>query len=274
MQELSRRDNNNNMYQQNNQAQYQQYREPLHNQDHHYQRKHSYSSSDSSHHHFHEGMSDEDRIGFIRKVYGILSAQLSLTAFMCLIPYLSDSVRAIMVSQFWLVILSMVMAIVLVCTLFCVPSLARKVPTNYYLMFAFTICESYSIAFVCAAVNDAKTVLAAAAITAAIVVSLTIYALTTKKDFTVMGGMIFVFSACLLMFGVFTMFWGYYARVVYCCLGLILFGLYLIIDTQMICGGKRYSVSKEDYIYGAIILYLDILNIFLFVLQLLSSKND
>ena len=168
----------------------------------------------------------------------------------------------------------MIAGLVLVCTLFCVPSVAKKVPTNYYLMLAFTLCEAYSIAFCCAVVNDAKTVLAAMAITAAIVISLTIYAITTKKDFTVMGGMMFVVSACFLMFGMFTIFWGYYARILYCSLGLILFGLYLIIDTQMICGGKRYSVSKEDYIFAAVILYLDILNIFLFVLQLLSSKSD
>jgi len=144
---------------------------------------------------------------------------------------MSDSARVFMVTNLWLVILSMVLAIILVCTLFCVPSLAKKVPTNYYLMLAFTITEAYSIAFCCAVVNDAKTVLAAMAITAAIVISLTLYAMKSKRDFTVLGGMMFVVSACFLMFGMFTIFWGFYARILYCSLGLILFGLYLIIDT-------------------------------------------
>lgn len=98
------------------------------------------------------------------------------------------------------------------------------------------------------------------------VISLTIYALTTKTDFTICGAMIFVISACFLMFGLFSWIMGPTARLIYCTFGVILFGLYLVIDTQLVCGGKRYSLGKDDYIYGAIILYLDILNIFLYIL--------
>ena len=125
----------------------------------------------------------------------------------------------------------MIMSIVLVCALACIPSLARKVPTNYILMTAFTICESFLVAYVCAVVNDSKTVLTAAFFTAGIVVGLTIYAMTTKSDFTLCGGMMFVVGAVFFMFGMFSIFLGPTVRMVYCAFGVILFGVYLIIDT-------------------------------------------
>lgn len=141
-------------------------------------------------------------------------------------------------------------------------------------MGVFTFCEAYVVGFVCAAVGDAQTVLAAAFFTAGIVVGLTIYAMTTKTDFTFCGGMMFVVGAAFVMFGLFSVFLGPTARMIYCLFGVILFGIYLIIDTQMIVGNKRYHMDKEDYILGAIMLYLDIINIFLYILQLLSSNNN
>lgn len=180
-----------------------------------------------------------------------------------------------MIQNFGLALFFGIIGMLLACALFCIPSLARKVPVNYGLMFAFTFCEAYMVAFSCAVVNDGMLVLQAALMTAAMVIALTFYALTTKKDFTVCGGMMFVISACFIMFGLFSWLMGPTMRLIYCTIGVILFGVYLVIDTQLICGGKRYELSKEDYVYGAIILYLDILNIFLYILQILAAlKND
>ena len=66
--------------------------------------------------------------------------------------------------------------------------------------------------------------------------------------------------------------------VLYCCLGVLLYSLYLIIDTMMICGGKSMSgnniqCSMDDYIIGALMLYLDIVMLFVYILRLLGSKD-
>lgn len=47
---------------------------------------------------------------------------------------------------------------------------------------------------------------------------------------------------------------------------------YLVFDTQLILGGKhrRYTVSPEEYVFAALNLYLDIVNLFLLLLQLIS----
>lgn len=97
---------------------------------------------------------EEDRIGFIRKVYGIMSSQLILTAFVTLLPYLSYGIRTTMISNPGVGLASAIMAMVLACSLFCSESLARQVPANYILMFFFTLCEAYSVAFICAVLDS------------------------------------------------------------------------------------------------------------------------
>ena len=124
-----------------------------------------------------------------------------------------------------------VIAIGISCALFCFHSLARKVPTNYILLSVFTLCEAYVVAFSCAAVNDPVTVIQAIFMTAGIVVALSLYAITTKTDFTAWGGLLFVLGAVFLLFSIFSFVFGPTMRLVYCCIGVILFGVYLVFDT-------------------------------------------
>lgn len=59
----------------------------------------------------------------------------------------------------------------------------------------------------------------------------------------------------------------------YCTLGIFVYGVYLLIDTQLICGGHTWQLSEEDYILGALILYMDIIILFLKILSLLAAKR-
>ncbi len=107
-------------------------------------------------------------------------------------------------------------------------------PTNYILMFAFTFCEAYTVAFICASVNNSLMVVQAMAMTAAVVLGLTIYAMVAKHDFTVYGGILFIAMAIFFVFSLFSYFFGPTMRLIYCSIGVFIFGFYLIIDTQMI----------------------------------------
>lgn len=54
----------------------------------------------------------------------------------------------------------------------------------------------------------------------------------------------------------------------------IVYSIYIIIDTQRMLGGKHQSLSLDDYILGAVILYVDIISLFLKILQILGKKKD
>ena len=43
--------------------------------------------------------------------------------------------------------------------------------------------------------------------------------------------------------------------------GAVLFGMYLIYDTQLIVGGRQQELTVDDYIVGALSLYMDIISI-------------
>ena len=107
-----------------------------------------------------------------------------------------------------------------------------------------------------------------------IVVATTAYAMLTREDFTIKWGILVVVLMAMLQLLIFGFFWptNSFLYSLYCTLGVVLFGIYLIIDTQMIIGGKRIQLTVDEYVAAALLLYVDIIQIFLYILSLLSKK--
>lgn len=53
-----------------------------------------------------------------------------------------------------------------------------------------------------------------------------------------------------------------------------MFTLFLAFDTQLLMGNRRHSLSPEEYIFGALNIYLDIIYIFTFFLQLFGTNRE
>lgn len=63
-------------------------------------------------------------------------------------------------------------------------------------------------------------------------------------------------------------------QIIYSGFGALLFSFFLLIDTQMIVGGTRsLQISPEEYILAVITLYLDVLQIFIHVLNILGGAS-
>merc|ERR1719191_1774613 len=114
----------------------------------------------------------------------------------------------------WLMGLSMMVTIGTLCAMACCRDVCRSFPTNYFLLFGFTVFEGVLIGFVSAAYT-AGSVTICVGITAAIFLSLTIYAWTTSTDFTGYGPYIF---GALMGFCMFGMACGSWVCVVSTCL--------------------------------------------------------
>ena len=115
----------------------------------------------------------------------------------------------------------------------------------------------------------------AVGVCAVVCLALTIFALQTKWDFTLCGGIVFVGIIILLIFGIVAIcIPSKVLDLVYASLGALLFSIYLVIDTQLMLGGKHnYAISPEEYIFAALNLYLDIINIFLYILTIVSRSR-
>ena len=109
--------------------------------------------------------------------------------------------------------------------------------------------------------------------TATVVVAITFWAVTTKTDLTICGPIVFVLSSIYIVGGFFVWSFGPSAHLIFSIIGAILFSFYLAYDTQLIVGGKhkQYQLAVDEYILGSVLLYLDIINIFLY---LLSAGGD
>eukprot|EP00913_Durusdinium_trenchii_P007276 g6838.t1 len=57
--------------------------------------------------------------------------------------------------------------------------------------------------------------------------------------------------------------------------GALLFSGYIVLDTQLIIGGKHssFQFGTEDYVMAAITIYLDIINLFLYILSLFGDRH-
>ena len=112
-----------------------------------------------------------------------------------------------------------------------------------------------------------------------------------------MGGILVCLLMGLMIFGIVMIFVPYskYMQMVYGGAGAILFSFYLVYDTQMMMGGShKYSISPEEYVFAggkhckmlilildkncsvfsALALYLDIINIFLYVLRFVGAVRS
>jgi FtsH-binding integral membrane protein len=119
-------------------------------------------------------------------------------------------------------------------------------------------------------------VIYAVGITLAIFFALTAFAFQTKIDFTVCHQLAFVMLWVLILFGFIAGITrgNNVVNLVYSALGAVFFCFFLVIDTQLIIGGGRFAISPEDYILAAVVIYMDVINLFLYILRLLNGGRS
>jgi len=214
------------------------------------------------------------RLGFIRKVYSILSVQLVVT--MAIIGiFRIDSVVRFSVENSWLYIVAIVILFVCIITLACCEGVRRKTPHNFIFLGLFTLAEGFMLGTITAR-YDIDEVMMAVGACAAITLGLTIFAFQTKIDFTAMGGVLLAVLICFILFGLIAAFFpqSRTLKLVYASIGCIIFSLYIVYDTQLMVGGShKYSLSPEEYVFASLNLYLDIVNLFMYLLAIFGNRN-
>ena len=106
------------------------------------------------------------------------------------------------------------------------------------------------------------------------------YGTTTHKDLTGWGPRLMMALIALLVTGVVGMLFGFGfgSSVLYCGIGLVVFMLLTAYDTQKLSQMYSYyagdsELAEKASIYGALTLYLDFINIFLYVVRLLGLNS-
>jgi len=212
----------------------------------------------------------EMRRGFIRKVYGLLSIELMATVAICCLCMFSEGVRTFTIAHG--LAIQLITFIPMLLILICLFYVKDQYPLNLCCLSMFVLLMSWGIGAVCAIYYEngaGDIVLMAFALTCILFVTLSIFTFQSKIDFSFLGMGLFACLWILIIWGFVNAIFGFRATFLYSLFGAIIFCLFIIYDTYRL--GNKYSV--DDYIIASIELYLDFINLFLYLLQLLTKRN-
>ncbi|KAI3801026.1 hypothetical protein L1987_29126 [Smallanthus sonchifolius] len=212
------------------------------------------------------------RWSFIRKIYTIVAIQLLLTVVVSAIV-VSYSYHPVVIfvtttrGGLACYILIVLIPFITLCPLSCY---YQSHPVNYVLLGIFTITLAFAVGLSCA-FTSGEVILEAVILTAVVVVCLTLYTFWAAKrghDFSFLRGFMISASIVFIVFTFIQIFFplGRISLTIYSGLYAIIFGGYIAYDTDDLI--KRYTY--DEYIWASVVLYLDIVNLFLTLVRILS----
>lgn len=139
-------------------------------------------------------------------------------------------------------------------------------------IFAFTGFTGYTLGpvlnhYIAEFSNGSQLILTSLGATGIIFVSLSGYVLTTKKDFSFMGGFLFIALLGGILLSLAS--WLFNLPMLHLAMSgvfVLVFSGFILYDTSRIINN-----GETNYIMATIALYLDILNLFIYLLQILSA---
>lgn len=211
-----------------------------------------------------------ERLAFLKKVYGLLALSIIVAAGGAVLTLLNAGFQAVVTQN-------MILFIVLEFVALGFAMFAKKNETLAFIaLFSFTgltgIVTAPLLAMYIAADGGATIVLQALTMTGAAFIGLSLYALTSKKDFNYMGGALTMGLIVLIVGGLMNALFFHSSgmSMLMSFGGVFIFCGFILYDTSNIM--RHYPT--DEYISATLSLYLDVLNLFLFILRILGGSRD
>jgi FtsH-binding integral membrane protein len=208
----------------------------------------------------------EERATLVRRVYALLFTGILITIAGALFAMSNQAVLTSVIQH------PFVMVILMFGTLFAAQGASRAFPANIGLMYLFNLIIGVWIAPILLFYAKAQpgVITEAAVLTGVAVGTLTLYAFVSRRDFSAWGSFFFVGLIVLVVASLLNFFFHSDAlQTVIAGVGVLIFSGLLVVDTWRI----RNLYAPDQYIPAALNLYLDILNLFMFILQLLGGGS-
>lgn len=118
---------------------------------------------------------------------------------------------------------------------------------------------------------DIVTVVEALFITLTVMIGLTVYTFQSKRDLSISSSGLFIGLWILLLGGLIQIFLqSTLIELILSIGGAALMSMFVIFDTRLI----MHTLSPEEYILATINLYLDIINLFLYILRIFAVSKQ
>lgn len=153
--------------------------------------------------------------------------------------------------------------------------LSNKRPINAILLFSMTLLLGLLISIPIYSIinnlsNGVEIILNTALLTLVATTGLSLYAIKAQRNFSAMRGALFVVFLVYFVAGLLNAFWLQMPllHLFLSATGVVIFSLFLLIDTQSVI---TREFGDADPIFYAISIYIDIINIFINLLSLMTS---
>ena len=206
----------------------------------------------------------EERMGFVRKVYALFFAATLFAIGGVLAGLSFEPLLMFAYEHPWIMFLIMIGGVM------GAQAVRHVRGLNLVALFGFTTLTGVVISPLIAVILriNPGSILAAGLLTVGIFGGLTAYVFVSKKDFSFLRGMMWTGLIVVILAGVVNIFLGASALgFAVAAATLLLFSGFVLYDTSNII--RRYPTN--EYVAGALALYLDAFNIFLALLRILNS---
>lgn len=212
--------------------------------------------------------SGAERATLVRRTYGLVFVSVLVTMFGAAFAFTQQGVLEASARHPFIMMIAMFAPLIMA------QRNARAFPKNVLFTLLFTFIEGVFIAPFLAVAEQAApgTVSQAAMLTFAAFGGLTLFATVSRRDFSAWGSFFFIGLFVLFVAMIINMFVASAAASVWIsAVGVLVFSGLLVFDTWRIMRSGQFG--QDDYVIAAVQIYLDLLNMFLFILSLLGNRS-
>lgn len=210
------------------------------------------------------------RVGFIRKVYGVLIVQLILTLMLSSIG-LNDIISSTYKHNTYLIWVFVGLVVLILTVITCFKKPSKKVPLNYILLLLFTIIMSFIVSYIYILTDNWKLIMSIGGNLILVIKSLIMVTYISKKSYSYIKAFISIISICAVYSVLLLISGVYQATYYYGILGILVYSVYLLINTKILVEdnfGKEYTV--DDYIIVSLRFYvLDLVYLILWLISVI-----
>lgn len=220
---------------------------------------------------------EREQASFITKVYSWMTLALVITAVVAMLTASSPALINLIFGNrigFWVLVLGQLGLVMYLSS--AINRMSAAVATAAFVVYSVVTGLVLSSIFV---LYTASSIASTFFVTAGTFGAMSMYGYYTKRDLTKLGSLLVMALIGLIIASVVNIFWAnstLYWITTYA--GVLIFVGLIAYDTQKIkamniIGNEGTEEDRKEAIMGALTLYLDFINLFLYLLRLLGSKK-
>lgn len=214
---------------------------------------------------------EDERQDFFLKVLSILTLQVLATVIFISIIYANSGIKDYLKDHLWVYFTAFGLQIIVLYAIICFRKIGKTPPYNFIALGLFTFFESIMLATL-TSFFATESVFICAVMALVMFTTLVVIALVTRRSFKMVYTLMivtFVLSLAMIPFMIFCS--SRWVVILVSVVGLVLASIYVLIDIDMIT--EKYGLDYDDYVFASIQLYMDLVMIFVYLLQLFGDRN-